>query len=137
MTPNPAPHESAAALDRLLEAHLAAPAEQLAPSSGFALSVMDAIHQQATEPPPIGFPWRRVLPGAIAILCALAAFALFALMVHNPSSGFGMAPSLRVQLPLASSAFSYSEIVMGSVVAAACVSVVTVAASFRLAGRNR
>lgn len=52
--------------------------EQLRPSSGFAHSVMDAIHEEAVVPPPIPFPWKRFLPGAIAVPCALVAFVIWA-----------------------------------------------------------
>lgn len=53
-------------------------AEQLRPSSGFTLSVMDAIREEAVVPPPIPFPWKRFLPGAIAVPCALVAFVIWA-----------------------------------------------------------
>jgi hypothetical protein len=133
MNPNPHPPktQSEAALladvDQLLAAHLAAPAEQLTPSSGFTLSVMDAIHQQATEPPPIAFPWRRVIPGIIAILCTLAAFLIFA-ATH---------PTAPTHLLPAPSAFTPLELVLTSIFLAACLSAVAIAASFRLAGRTR
>jgi hypothetical protein len=134
MNPNPATNESDAALDRLLQAHLAAPAEQLTPSSGFALSVMDSIHQQATEPPPIAFPWRRVLPGAIAILCALAGYALFVVTGRAGTPVFAAAPWAHLH---ASSTFTSGEVVLFSVLVAASVSAIAIAASFRLAGRSR
>lgn len=53
-------------------------AEQIRPSSGFAHSVMDAIHEEAVAPPPIPFPWKLFLPGAIAVPCALVAFVIWA-----------------------------------------------------------
>jgi hypothetical protein len=124
MNLNPSTSETDAALDRLLQTHLAAPAEQLTASSGFALSIMETIHQQAIEPPPIAFPWRRVLPGAIAILCALVAFVLF---LTGP----------RVLHPLAFSSLTYREAILSSVLMAACISGIVVAVSFRLAGRDR
>jgi hypothetical protein len=43
----------------------------LLPSSGFATSVMDAIHQQSAAPAPIPFPWKLALPGVAALLFAL------------------------------------------------------------------
>jgi len=60
-------------------------AEQIRPSSGFALSVMDAIHEQVVVPPPIPFPWKRVLPFAIAALCALVGFVLWVILRSGPS----------------------------------------------------
>jgi hypothetical protein len=79
--PQHQPDDQQAEFDRLLEVHLGpAPSsiDHLIPSSGFAHSVMDAVHQQATAPPPIPFPWKRLLPAAIALLCALLAFAFLA-----------------------------------------------------------
>ncbi len=117
--------EADAELDLLLQTHLASPEEHLTPSSGFALSVMESIHQQATEPSPIAFPWRRVVPGIAGILCALAAFVHFAARATTP----------RVQLP--PSSFTSAELILCSILLAACISIVAVAASFRLAGRSR
>ena len=54
-------------IDRLL-AHK----EEILPSSGFALSVMEAVRQEATWPPLLAFPWRRALPGLVALLAAFA-----------------------------------------------------------------
>jgi len=56
--------------------------DALVPSSGFAASVMDAIHQQSAAPAPIPFPWKRALPGlavlpvGIAAICWLAIFVI-------------------------------------------------------------
>ena len=44
----------------------------LVPSSGFALSVMDAV-REAAMPAPIPLPWKRLLPGLAAWAIALAA----------------------------------------------------------------
>ncbi len=64
-------------LDRMLRTHMNASTEQLTPSSGFTQSVMDAIRDEATAPPPIPFPWKRLLPAAIALLCALIGLGIF------------------------------------------------------------
>lgn len=45
-------------LDRVLESE-----EMLVPSSGFAGSVMRRVRDEAAAPPPIPFPWKRVIPG--------------------------------------------------------------------------
>lgn len=37
--------------------------EQLVPSSGFAASVMDRVHEEARIPAPLPFPWKRAIPG--------------------------------------------------------------------------
>jgi hypothetical protein len=49
--------------------------EDIPPSSGFHASVMEAVHREATTPPPIPFPWKRAWP-------ALAAAAL--VLVGSP-----------------------------------------------------
>ena len=65
-------------LDRMLRTHMNATSEQLTPSSGFTQSVMDAIREEATALPPIPFPWKRLLPAAIALLCAIIGLIIFA-----------------------------------------------------------
>ncbi len=47
-------------IDRIL-----ADEDELVPSSGFAASVMDRIRDEAAVPPPIPFPWRRIVPGIV------------------------------------------------------------------------
>lgn len=46
--------------------------DEILPSSGFAVSVMDAVRREAAAPPPIPFPWKRALPGLVAAGIALA-----------------------------------------------------------------
>ncbi len=48
-------------IDRILSRE-----DGILPSSGFAVSVMDAVRREAAAPPPIPFPWKRALPGLIA-----------------------------------------------------------------------
>ena len=40
--------------------------EELAPSSGFVSAVMERVRGEAVAPKPIPFPWKRVMPGAVA-----------------------------------------------------------------------
>ena len=54
-------------LDRILSTE-----EELAPSSGFTASVMDRVRQEAGMPEPMPFPWKRALPGAVAVAIGLA-----------------------------------------------------------------
>jgi len=51
------------------------------PSAGFAARVMGQVRQEATAPPPIEFPWRRFLPGAIT--CAAILLIVLGLTVAN------------------------------------------------------
>jgi hypothetical protein len=46
--------------------------DEILPSSGFAVSVMEAVRREATVPPPIPFPWKRALPGLVVAGSALA-----------------------------------------------------------------
>jgi len=55
--------------------------DDILPSSGFVLSVMEAVRQEAATPPPIPFPWTRALPGLMALGVAL--IALVSLIVRQ------------------------------------------------------
>jgi hypothetical protein len=68
------PSENDVQLDRILSAE-----EELLPGSGFLSSVMERVEEEAAAPPPIPFPWQRVLSGLllIAILCAGTVFFYF------------------------------------------------------------
>jgi hypothetical protein len=105
-------------------------AEQIRPSSGFALSVMDAIHEQTTVPAPIPFPWKRVLPLAIAALCSLMGFAIWvAQRSHTPFSS-----SFAISLP----AFTPFAATLGWTALALALTLAVVSMSFRLAtGKGR
>jgi hypothetical protein len=76
-------------LDRMLRTHMNASNEQLTPSSGFTQSVMDVIREETTAPPPIPFPWKRLLPAAIALLCAMIGLGVFAGR-HTPALPQGL-----------------------------------------------
>jgi hypothetical protein len=44
--------------------------DEILPSSGFAESVMEAVHRDVITLPPLAFPWRRAVPGIVALLAA-------------------------------------------------------------------
>jgi len=46
--------------------------QEFLPSSGFTVSVMDAVRREAAAPPPIPFPWKRALPGLVVAGIALS-----------------------------------------------------------------
>jgi hypothetical protein len=122
-------HAADDAIDRLLDAHLAS-SEDLAPSSGFAASVMESIQAQATEPPPIAFPWRRVLPGVIATLCSLLALVIVAARTAReapPSIVHSLRPYLAQAISLPSTGSMFSWILL-----ACCLAVAGILVSFRL-----
>lgn len=56
-------------IDRLLSE------DEIAPSSGFLASVMDAVEREAARPERMAFPWLRALPGLLAAAAALVAGA--------------------------------------------------------------
>jgi len=54
-------------LDRMLSND-----EDIVPSSGFTSSVMDLVRREASVPPPIPFPWLRLVLGSLALLGVVA-----------------------------------------------------------------
>ena len=135
------PNPSNDALDRLLDEHLSVATEQLEPSSGFVLSVMESIQAQSAEPPPIPFPWRRVLPALLLVLCGLA--GLVGLVLRAGTLGTAAAPvRSQTMLSLLRSFVASAQLLTGSeatlcwIVVAGCLSVAAIAASFRLTGRS-
>jgi hypothetical protein len=54
--------------------------DEIVPSSGFAISVMDAVRREAAAPPPIPFPWKRALPGLVAAAFTLALVLVSAIL---------------------------------------------------------
>jgi hypothetical protein len=75
------------ALDRILAEDPA-----MAPPPRFAANVMAAVRREATTPPAIAFPWRRALPGILAVGGGLAALLLQALLSGALTSPAGPAP---------------------------------------------
>lgn len=57
-------------LDRILASE-----EHIEPSAMFAAKVMHAVRREASQPPPLPFPWKRAVPGfaAGAVLTVLMA----------------------------------------------------------------
>jgi hypothetical protein len=47
--------------------HIMSAEDELIPSSGFLASVMERVQEEAVAPAPIPFPWKRTLPGILAI----------------------------------------------------------------------
>ena len=66
--------------------HMLSSEDEILPSSGFAVAVMDAIQREAATPPPIPFPWKRALPGMIVagLVLVLALAAFIAVIVYLP-----------------------------------------------------
>jgi hypothetical protein len=109
--------------------------DEILPSSGFAVSVMDAVRREAAAPPPIPFPWKRALPGLVAAGFALAlvlvAVVAAIAQLGRASTAAQFSPSFTSVLP---------TIVHGGIVSAAIwtatallVAFVSVKLSMRLA----
>jgi hypothetical protein len=71
--------------------------EAILPSSGFADSVMAAVHREAVLPAPIPFPWMRALPGFAAVIVA-AVFLIIASVALLRSAPGEHAGSLSIGL---------------------------------------
>lgn len=68
--------------------------EDIVPSAGFATSVMDAVHREAAIPPPIPFPWKWALPGAVVCLAFMV--VLIAKGIHAAFAASASAAALPV-----------------------------------------
>jgi hypothetical protein len=73
-------------LDRILSAE-----REILPSPGFAASVMRAVREEACAPPPIPFPWKRLLPGLVVSLVGVG--ALLAQVAQHGHGGVGAEPA--------------------------------------------
>jgi hypothetical protein len=124
-------------VDSLLRAHFAA-GEELTPSSGFALSVMESLHAETSAPPPIPFPWRRVVPGLVAVLCAMTGFGVFALReLRTVSATVGGSHSMLLSLASGQQIhLTPLEQALGWIAMATCVSIAVVAGCMRLAASS-
>jgi hypothetical protein len=61
--------------------------DPIEPSSGFTAAVMEAVRREASAPPPIEFPWRRMLAGQALAggLTAAAVAGVLAGVIPVPS----------------------------------------------------
>jgi hypothetical protein len=64
-------------LDRILASE-----QPLIPSSGFLASVMESVAEEAAAPPPIPFPWKRIVPG-VALVAGIACWGGVSLFRHG------------------------------------------------------
>jgi hypothetical protein len=115
-------------IDRILSRE-----EEMLPSSGFTVSVMDAVRREAAAPPPIPFPWKRALPGLVVGGLALA-LVLVAVVVVIAQAGKATAPQ-AISLPSVAPPFFHGGIESSAIwtVLALTVALVSVKLSMRLA----
>lgn len=80
--------------------------DEMLPSSGFAVSVMDAVRREAAAPPPIPFPWKRALPGlvvaglAVVLVLIAGIVAIAQLGKASTTARFSTSWSSSLSLPL-------------------------------------
>lgn len=79
-------------LDRILSQP-----DDIQPSSGFAVSVMDAVRAEAAAPPPIPFPWTRALPvllvGVVVLIAVAVAGVADLVQASRQTGGLDLEPS--------------------------------------------
>jgi hypothetical protein len=80
-------------IDRILSRE-----DEMLPSSGFAVSVMDAVRREAAAPPPIPFPWKRALPG-LAVGSLVLALILGAIVRAIAQVDKAPTPQLSMSMP--------------------------------------
>jgi hypothetical protein len=114
-------------LDRILDS------EEILPSSGFIGSVMDAVRQEATTPPPIPFPWKRALPGLV-----VAVLVLVSVLVSGAAR---LTPPVPTPQPPGTSAFTLPSLLEAArfvgvdwIVLVLLLTLTSVAFSMRLTG---
>lgn len=118
-------------IDRILSRE-----DEILPSSGFAVSVMDAVRREAAAPPPIPFPWKRAIPGLVAAGVVLV-LVLVGGVVAVGQLGRAASPDLSLAFPSLSSSTFGSQRSLGSATIwtalALLASLVSVKLSMRLA----
>jgi hypothetical protein len=109
--------------------------EEINPSSGFVVSVMNAVRREAAAPPRLPFPWKYALPGLVA---AVLAVALLLGAVVEMSTEQAVGQPLRLALPslLVSGLFSSKTVDAGWVALSLILSLLAVNISLRLAHRR-
>jgi hypothetical protein len=111
--------------------HILASEELLIPSSGFLASVMERVHEEATAPPPIPFPWKRAIPGMV-LAAGVFGWGAFELVRYGlPAVG-----SIALAPPHLSAAVARPLEQVGWVALALGMSLLSWLLSRRLAGRG-
>lgn len=115
------------------------PAGELASSSGFAASVMEAVKSEASAPRPIAFPWRRALPGIVVLFCVMATVGVLLLRLSRAVVAGGPSPHGPAALQPASLAFHLTSLEQALCWTAltACLSLALSISAMRLADRSR
>lgn len=91
-------------IDRILSRE-----DEILPSSGFVVSVMEAVRREAAAPPPIPFPWKRALPGMVLGGSVLVLVGIGTVLTISRLGGMAVAP-VPVPPPLGTSALFHGGI---------------------------
>lgn len=107
----------------------------IVPSSGFASSVMDAVRQEASAPPAIPFPWKRVLP---ALIFAVVAFVAAVILGFDQLVAAMTVPSLPTGFQTRFEAAMRSSLIAesGWIVLAVLLTLLSVNLSMRFVSRK-
>ncbi|PZQ32790.1 hypothetical protein [Pseudoxanthomonas japonensis] len=107
-------------IDRLLASDVS-----VTPTPGFLTSVMRAVERERAALPPLAFPWKRALPGGVALAAALVGGAV---SVANDTAGMQRLDEwlAQVSAPVASTQLHWVALALlvtaVSLVGASCVS---------------
>jgi hypothetical protein len=100
--------------------------DDILPSSGFAVSVMDAVRREAAAPPaPIPFPWMRALPGLVVGASALVLVLIAGVVAIAQADKTATAPQFSMP-----SAFAMPPLFHGGMESAAIWSVLALLVAF-------
>jgi hypothetical protein len=105
--------------------------DELIPTSGFLASVMERVHEEATAPPPIPFPWKRAIPG-ITLAAGTLGWGAFEFIRH----GLPVVSELSITPPHLSASLDHSLVQVAWVALALGASLFSWLLSKRLAGRS-
>ena len=105
--------------------------DDIVPSPGFITNVMAAVREEASAPPPIPFPWKRIAPGLAVGACTFVAFPVVALA---PWSGGPIQVAPRVSSVLYTIVEAAKAIELGWIVIALVFAVASMKFSMRLVG---
>lgn len=104
--------------------------DEILPSSGFAVSVMEAVRREAAAPPPIPFPWMRALPGMVVGGFALVLALVAGVGAVIQSAGASATPQVSAASPSVLGSIFQGSVQQGSIERAAIWTLVALTGAF-------